>query len=613
MIEHQLKRHLQMHASTGVGVNSLVRLTLSARRIMGILMQIASGIIMDKGSNNMSGMGYYKSVFKSTLMIIGMITLSTAFLGMPERVVAQTDFEINAESADLKSEFQKELDKWMLRAYEGDRDAQFKVGVLFANDQFGPPDNEQASYWYTQAARQGHVLAQYNLGHQYLTGTGVKRDENDAMHWWLKAAGQQHPLAQFNVGRAYYLGIGLEKDLQQAKLWFERASQNKEPKSTEILKQLGWWDQESVASVAQPSTSELANNAASSEPQETSDRQTNRAVSKVTPIPTASDEIDANTTVSLVTNSDTAKTTNDGGVTQADNDSLDTNISTGNDLGIEGGKKSAEGALSSNRSIAIFTNPEVRSVLITILDSADSLQIVTEDQPWSVVNSKTGFPVWVSKNFIRKNGGQGVVTGSAVNARSVPLVTTGSVVGRLNKGERIEIVDERGDWYRIMSPARFKGWVKTTDYLAALSQEPEPEEQIRQAQSEPPAPLSENAITALSDKLDDNEWLFGQNKARYALQLASFSNPESTTRFVNALPFKDSADLRLFTSRSNEGVNWTYILYGNYEDDEAAKNARLELKQKRAWVRRFGVLQQNRCIAWKKELPAPKELNEFCI
>ena len=56
----------------------------------------------------------------------------------------------------------------MLAAYEGDRDAQFKVGVLFTNDQFSEPDYEQAVYWYKQAARQGHPLAQYNLGHQYL-------------------------------------------------------------------------------------------------------------------------------------------------------------------------------------------------------------------------------------------------------------------------------------------------------------------------------------------------------------------------------------------------------------------------------------------------------------
>jgi len=86
---------------------------------------------------------------------------------------AQTEYTISSNNPNLEAEYRAELDKWMLRAYEGDRDAQFKVGVLFTNDQFNEPDYEQAVYWYKQAARQEHVLAQYNLGHQYLTGVGV--------------------------------------------------------------------------------------------------------------------------------------------------------------------------------------------------------------------------------------------------------------------------------------------------------------------------------------------------------------------------------------------------------------------------------------------------------
>lgn len=510
------------------------------------------------------------TLFSSRIIttILKVALVMAMLLTTPNTLWAQTDFDIRAESADLTSEFQKELDKWMLRAYEGDRDAQFKVGVLFANDQFGPPDNEQASYWYAQAARQGHVLAQYNLGHQYLTGIGVKRDENTAMHWWLKAAAQQHPLAQFNVGRAYYLGIGLEKDLQQAKLWFERASQNNEPKSTEILKQLGWWHQDSVAAVPQPS-SEKAN-------------------------------IDS--TVALPTD-------------QAEQAGAAPAV-TDNTSPVSSRSQPEEDDPNSKSSIAIFTNPAVRSVLITILNDTSGLDVTSQDQTWSVVSNNEGFPVWVSKNLIDKNGSQGVVTGSSVNARSVPLITTGSVVGRLNEGERVSIIDERDNWYRVHSPKRFKGWVKTDDLNTLLGKAG-----TKNASDKPQSTPSKNpagasalsVLTDYADKLDNNEWLFNQDKAHYALQLASFSNPEATKRFINSLPFKDSPDLRLFTTSSSEGVQWTYILYGNFTDDDAAKNARLELKQKRAWVRRIGVLQQNRCIAWKKELPAPKELNEFCI
>jgi len=149
-------------------------------------------------------------------------------------VTAQTEFGIRANSADLQNEYQKELDKWMLQAYEGDRDAQFKVG--------------------------------FNLGHHFLTGEGVQRDENTAMNWWLKAAQQDHALAAFNVGRAYYLGIGLKEDHTLARYWFERAAQNREPKSIEILEKLGWAKKGQYVAADTPvappksATSAIANN-----------------------------------------------------------------------------------------------------------------------------------------------------------------------------------------------------------------------------------------------------------------------------------------------------------------------------------------------------------------
>ena len=59
--------------------------------------------------------------------------LVTYIGGAPIIANAQSDFNIKSDSRDLKSEFQKELDKWMLRSYEGDRDAQFKVCLLYTS------------------------------------------------------------------------------------------------------------------------------------------------------------------------------------------------------------------------------------------------------------------------------------------------------------------------------------------------------------------------------------------------------------------------------------------------------------------------------------------------
>lgn len=540
---------------------------------------------------------FLRNVSRSILSVVTaaslwvVISLWVVSLSSTNTLYAQTDFNIKAGSADLKAEFQKELDAWMLRAYGGDRDAQFKVGVLFSNDQFGPPDHEQSAYWYTQAARQGHVLAQYNLGHLHLLGNGVKRDEAAAMQWWLKAAEQQHALAQFNIGRAYYLGIGLKKDLALARLWFERASQNNEPKSTEILKQLGWWDEESVAAASQPVPSQ--------------DMPETTGIESVTNLA----ETNAAEIVNSQSTEDTDTSSTESTVIAA------TNPSTGEAVVVPPANSaitetaeidnSANAPKITQRAISAFTNPAVRSVLVTILDSADELVVVKENNDWTIVRSNKGLPVWVNKNFIRVANNRGIIIGSSVNARSVPLITSGSIVGRLNKNEPVTIIDNRGDWYRIIAPTRFKAWVRTADYERSKNA---PEEPATSAQSPTAVTLAK-----YNKSINDNEWLYKQKKRSYTLQLASFDDPKLVTQFIDKLPFKDSDDLRLYTTFNEDGKEWTYILYGSLGDESLAKETRVNIKQKQAWIRRFGVLQQNRCLAWKRELPAPKELNQYCL
>jgi hypothetical protein len=152
--------------------------------------------------------------------------------------------------ASKEMQYQAELQKWILPAYEGDRDAQFRVGALYSNSQFNQQDFKRAAYWYKQAARQGHVQGQYNLGHKYLTGTGVSPSKSQAMIWWLKAAKQDHALAQFNIGRAYFLGIGVAKDHALSRKWLERAAANNEPKAIGILQKFGWTDAEGALAAA---------------------------------------------------------------------------------------------------------------------------------------------------------------------------------------------------------------------------------------------------------------------------------------------------------------------------------------------------------------------------
>jgi len=53
-----------------------------------------------------------------------------------------------------------------------------------------PQDYETAVKWYTRAAEQDHIDAQFRLGAMYWSGIGVLRDYKAALKWYTLAAEQ---------------------------------------------------------------------------------------------------------------------------------------------------------------------------------------------------------------------------------------------------------------------------------------------------------------------------------------------------------------------------------------------------------------------------------------
>ena len=68
-------------------------------------------------------------------------------------------------------------------------------------------DKQKAFYWYTKAAEQGYLYAQYNLANMYYEkGNGTKQDKQKAFYWYTKAAEQGYAEAQYNLAIMYYQG-----------------------------------------------------------------------------------------------------------------------------------------------------------------------------------------------------------------------------------------------------------------------------------------------------------------------------------------------------------------------------------------------------------------------
>ena len=73
-------------------------------------------------------------------------------------------------------------------ATKGDVDAQFFLGVMYANGQGVQQDYHQALAWYLKAAAQGDAQVQSKLGVMYGNGHGVPQDLVQAHKWYSLAA-----------------------------------------------------------------------------------------------------------------------------------------------------------------------------------------------------------------------------------------------------------------------------------------------------------------------------------------------------------------------------------------------------------------------------------------
>jgi len=537
---------------------------------------------------------------------------------------SQTDSTKKGSPAELEKAHRQELNQWILRAYEGDRDAQFKVGVLFTNDQFDEPDYQQAVYWYKQAALQGHVLAQYNLGHQYLAGLGIDRSERQAMEWWLKAAQSGHALAQFNVGRGYYLGIGLAENHKKSRQWFERAAKNGEQKSIEILSQITWRE-DTAPDDTEPSSEAVAqsNDATSSETPVPVTPAPQSSLANATPAPAAQLESKLEpaqeTTNAIapqpkpsITPKATAKVTPKVAPKAATKPSTKPQQVASVNTSVKANATSKSAAATNKagqRLIKVFPNPEIDGDLIPTADITDGIKISKRSGEWTSINSTKGFPVWVHGDFVKVKNKRGTITGSNVNARSKPNVANGAIVGRLNKGETLQIISDNGTWYRLNSPARFVAWVKTQD-LDSLAKPKQASNNSTENTANPElVNASDNGIWS---NTDNNEWLFNQSPDGYTLQLSNFSDDDKTTRLLEDGNIDADRDLRAFAT-SQDNSKATYYLYGSYLSEKEAKKAKKGLKLSKAWVRTFEELQQNRCVTWKTQLPTPQELTTYCL
>ncbi len=122
-----------------------------------------------------------------------------------------------------EKDYAKAAALWQPLAEQGNANAQYSLGTLFAEGKGVPQDDATAFMWFQRAADQGNAAAQYNVGASYAAGTGVAKSYADAAKWFRRAADQGMTFAQLNLGLLYAAGNGVPQDNVEALKWLELA------------------------------------------------------------------------------------------------------------------------------------------------------------------------------------------------------------------------------------------------------------------------------------------------------------------------------------------------------------------------------------------------------
>jgi len=192
---------------------------------------------------------------------LGMIGLLLAVPALADTAAGLAAFK--------EKDYARAYKEWKTAADAGQAEAQFDLGVLYAQGLGVRRDLTEATKWYRKAAGQGNAEAEFALGQMYLRGWGVPRDTADAVRWfqmansvesdgpptdwapiegygieksskqaayWYRlAADNGHAEAQYNLAQLYAKGDGVKKDEEQAARWVSAsATQGYAPAMSEL-------------------------------------------------------------------------------------------------------------------------------------------------------------------------------------------------------------------------------------------------------------------------------------------------------------------------------------------------------------------------------------------
>ena len=155
-------------------------------------------------------------------VLFGLLLLAIIVFSARQQLNSRVDFQAGWAAYE-KGDYQAALHEWTPLAEQGDKEAQFNLGLIYEHGKGVEQDYKTAAQWYRLAANQGLAHAQNNLGAMHEHGKGVTQNDQLAFYWYERAAEQALADAEFNLSIRYKKGAGVKQDHKKAAEWRQRA------------------------------------------------------------------------------------------------------------------------------------------------------------------------------------------------------------------------------------------------------------------------------------------------------------------------------------------------------------------------------------------------------
>lgn len=117
----------------------------------------------------------------------------------------------------------QELTQLQQKANQGNPADEYRLAQAYLTED-AVKNDEEAFYWFSQAAEEGHPQAQLKTADMLAIGQGTKKDINAAAQWYTQLAITGNHQAAYSLGKLYESASDSFDALDQAEIWYRLAS-----------------------------------------------------------------------------------------------------------------------------------------------------------------------------------------------------------------------------------------------------------------------------------------------------------------------------------------------------------------------------------------------------